>query len=80
MISDFFLRDETGLETVTLPVCRNDNCCNGFECLDGNSVPLAMSYTPMQQFNNIYTPAEALKAGTLFADLDKPFLGARIGR
>ena len=37
--------------------------------------PLAMAYIPMQRFENLYGLDEALCAGTLFKDLDKPFLG-----
>lgn len=36
---------------------------------------LAMAYVPFQRFCNLYPPERALEAGTLFADLDKPFLG-----
>lgn len=34
---------------------------------------LAMAYVPRQLFTNLYQPAEALRAGTLFADLDLPY-------
>lgn len=43
-------------------------------CLD--KLPLAMSYVPMQKWRNIYDTATALKAGTIFQELDLPFLGA----
>ena len=36
-------------------------------------VPLAMGYVPWQNFECTYEPAQALKAGTIFPDLDKPF-------
>ena len=36
---------------------------------------LAMAYFMMQpQIKNVYNPGEALKRGTLFPDLDKPFM------
>lgn len=35
---------------------------------------LAMAYVPTQDWNNLYDPCKALKRGTLFAPLDKPFL------
>ena len=41
--------------------------------------PLAMAYVPMQKFADLYEPDKALEAGTLFAALDKPFLGAKRG-
>lgn len=34
---------------------------------------LAMAYVPRQLFTNLYSPSEALRAGTLFADLDLPY-------
>lgn len=35
--------------------------------------PLAMSYIYFQQWGETSTPETALKRGTLFPDLDKPF-------
>lgn len=37
---------------------------------------LAMSYVPFQTDMNTYDENKALKAGTLFPCLDKPFLGS----
>jgi hypothetical protein len=37
---------------------------------------LAMGYVPWQQFSRAYEPQKALKTGTIFPELDKPFLGA----
>ncbi len=36
---------------------------------------LAMAYVPRQIFGALYNDADALCAGTVFADLDKPFCG-----
>ena len=44
------------------------------DCLAGRS--LAMVYSPYQAFQNLYDPAQGLCAGTIFIELDKPFLGA----
>ncbi|MCY1714433.1 spore coat associated protein CotJA [Caproiciproducens galactitolivorans] len=38
---------------------------------------VAMAYVPFQQFGTIYDPEKGLRSGTLFPDLDKPFLGGR---
>ena len=35
----------------------------------------AMAYVPMQQWGEAFTPARALRRGTLFPILDKPFTG-----
>lgn len=60
---------------------QNDSCpinkCD-FSCID--DFPLAMAYIPMQKFENLYSMDEALFAGTLFKDLDKPFLGGKAER
>ena len=36
---------------------------------------LAMAYVPIQKFQCLYDPPKGLHAGTIFAELDKPFLG-----
>lgn len=40
-----------------------------------NTCPLAMAYVPMQQWCETYEPAEGLHRGTIFPELDLPFLG-----
>ena len=35
--------------------------------------PLAMVYSPYQQFRNLYSPEIALERGTVFTELDLPF-------
>ena len=42
--------------------------------------PLAMAYVPWQQFGALYEPEKGFMAGTIFPDLDKPFLGRRAFR
>ncbi|UMZ01938.1 spore coat associated protein CotJA [Roseburia rectibacter] len=39
-----------------------------------------MAYVPWQQFSSVYEPDRALSAGTIFPELDKPFLAAKGGR
>lgn len=61
---------------------KNMNCVN---CTRRNMnscdmEQIAMAYVPWQKFNETYEPAKALKVGTIFPELDKPFLawkGAR---
>ena len=38
----------------------------------------AIAYVRWQELNNVYEPEEALKQGTLFPALDKPFYGRRV--
>lgn len=40
-----------------------------------DDLPLAMSYVPMQKWEDLYAPAVALERGTMFAKLDLPFIG-----
>lgn len=37
--------------------------------------PLAMTVMPMQTWRCIYTPCDAMKAGTIFGELNLPFYG-----
>lgn len=39
--------------------------------------PLAMAYVPWQYLKDVYEPDQALRYGTIFPELDKPFLGKR---
>lgn len=50
---------------------------NDFDMRTLGSLPLAMAYVPMQQWNSTYSPSEALERGTLFPELDLPFEGYR---
>ena len=36
--------------------------------------PLAMAYVPWQQWQQIYEPCQGFRQGTIFRELDKPFL------
>ena len=51
-----------------------DSC--GCAALEGRA--LAMAYVPMQRLTDLYEPLTALCAGTLFAQLDKPFCGETV--
>ena len=42
------------------------------------SLPLAMTYTPMQQWKSTYSDAVSLARGTIFPELDLPFEGKTI--
>ena len=53
--------------------------CHEHACSDNTSTisrqVLAMAYVPIQNFQCLYDPPKGLHAGTIFAELDKPFLG-----
>lgn len=38
-------------------------------------MPIAMAYVPWQRWQKIYEPCKGLQRGTIFEELDKPFLG-----
>lgn len=42
-----------------------------------SNFPLAMAYVPMQGWSQTYEPSVALRQGTIFPELDMPFLGWR---
>ena len=42
------------------------------------SLPLAMTYAPMQQWKSTYSDAVSLARGTIFPELDLPFEGKTI--
>lgn len=44
-----------------------------------DNFPVAMAYVPWQRWNRVYDLEKALSAGTIFPELDKPFLGVRGG-
>ena len=50
-------------------------CCDREDSLDG--MPLAMAYVPWQHWNKIYDLEKGLEVGTIFPELNKPFLGSR---
>lgn len=51
---------------------KNENCIDMF--------PVGMAYVPWQNWNQIYELDKALSVGTLFPELDKPFIGRRACR
>lgn len=42
-----------------------------------DSMPIAMMYVPYQQWAKVYDPKVGLERGTIFEELDKPFIGER---
>ena len=42
--------------------------------------PLGMVYAPIQEFDCLYDLDEALEAGTIFKELDLPFMGRSVGK
>ena len=56
------------------------NCdCMNMPKLPCNMV-IAMAYVPWQEFKNISNLKDGYHNGTIFKDLDKPFIGGKICR
>lgn len=47
---------------------------------DPKMFPIGMAYVPMQSWGPLYDHRKALAQGTLFPELDKPFIGRRACR
>jgi hypothetical protein len=62
---------------------ENGSCNNNNSNANGKSwglrgYPLASVYAPYQEFRGLYDKETALKQGTIFSELDLPFMGASI--
>lgn len=57
----------------------NNNSCDTRRKMrdELRGMPLAMAYVPWQEYECTYEPMQALRAGTIFPELDKPFYGRR---
>lgn len=56
----------------------NDIIKNKYDDTMLKNLPLTMAYVPFQQCIDSYEESEALKRGTLYPVLDKPFYGYMI--
>lgn len=50
---------------------------SGYDCME--DFPVAMGYVPWQNWNTVYDIEKGLSCGTIFPELNKPFLGVRGG-
>lgn len=69
-------RDNCGSVPLSMPqqpFCGTSPRCEQDDMLEG--MPLAMAYVPWQNWRKIYEPEKAFHTGTIFEELDKPFLG-----
>jgi len=51
---------------------------SGFDAMYLGSLPIAMAYTPMQQWKTTYSAEKGLSRGTIFPELDLPFEGRTV--
>ena len=57
-------------------IMQPGGCSNAVDC----ACYLTIATVPWQQFTNAYEPEQALRIGTIFPELDKPFLGRSVMR
>ena len=62
---------QTAVKSAATGTNTNINCAAN-ECL--TSLPLAMAYVPWQVWKAVWEPEEAMAHGTIFPQLDLPFL------
>lgn len=53
------------------PACDEKDSCLEMD------YEVAMAYVPWQSFGALYEPEKSLDVGTIFVEMDKPFLGKR---
>lgn len=51
------------------------HCEKKSDCDELHGMTLAMAYIPWQEWQNLYDADQGLHKGTIFSELDKPFLG-----
>ena len=79
LLAYYVLKGEIAM---ALPECGERKCCIQYNPTGTLSplpenLSLAMAYVPFQQLVRTYDTEQALEAGTLFPELDKPFLAGR---
>ena len=57
---------------------NNMNCNTNTDYI--NSMPIGMAYVPWQHWNEIYDIEKGFHNGTIFPELNKPYMGRRYCR
>ena len=70
------LRQILGAERCAAPACNTGEDRRKSWGLEG--YPLAMVYSPVQHFKDMYDLDTALTQGTVFKELDLPFMGMSV--
>lgn len=63
-----------------VPVCEQEKkeTCGGHTAWGLKNYPLGMVYAPIQAFDSLYDLDKALSSGTVFKELDLPFMGMSV--
>ncbi len=56
---------------------NNKYSCQSDSWKSIDNFPVAMAYVPWQYWGNVYEADKAFRQGTIFPELDKPFLGCK---
>ncbi len=80
-INDLVLRRMLGEDSGSCPVCESK--CDNAPSVNNSKwglkgYPLAMVYSTVQEFENINDLDCALSSGTIFKELDLPFMGVTV--
>ena len=62
-------------QTGNCPLPADASCGTRADQGDLADLPIAMAYTPWQEWKGIYKAEKAFQRGTIFEELDKPFRG-----
>ena len=65
-----------GISAPSCNISERSKCKENGWGLEG--YPLASVFAPLQSFDNLYDAEMALKQGTIFAELDLPFMGRTV--
>ena len=57
---------------------ERNSSCTGKHSWGLENHPLAMVYSPLQSFDNLFDMDTALNKGTMFCELDLPFMGESV--
>ena len=55
--------------------CSGNGQDTGCSAFTDQPISLAMAYVPTQQWKDLYDTSLGLQRGTIFSQLDKPFIG-----
>lgn len=71
------VKDEMCNEEVAVPKCISDDFCLSSPVSVNNGI-LAMAFVDMQPISGVYPESAAFCNGTLFPNLNMPFLGGKL--
>lgn len=69
-------KERVGGSLVENPTCLDNDFCNNAPTQSTDGV-LTMAFVNMQPLSTVYSASDAMKKGTLFPNIDKPFSKGR---